>query len=154
MLEDITKIQRKVTLDSNILIGYITSKKDGSIVRKAISKSITVDQLMLTDIIVDECKGYSVKPKALATEEQIMEKILSLNVDVILLKPIPDDEELTKKYKIRSRKDLKILYSADMTQSVIIVTNDEDFKDIGGLDIKIMNMVQYLYEEEFTGKKI
>lgn len=47
--------KRNVTLDSSILISYVISKNDNTIIKKVVIKSTTDDRLMLTDVIFDEC---------------------------------------------------------------------------------------------------
>jgi len=123
---------RNVTLDSNVLIQYVTSKKEGSMVRRAVLKSILEDRLQLTDIIFEECVNR--KRKSInKTCTEIAESLLELPVEIIVLNPIPSVKKLAEKYYIRDPDDLKILYSADMTDSVILVTDDHDFNDINCL---------------------
>ena len=43
--------KRNITLDTSVLIAWIITKHEDSIVKKVVTKSITDDRLMLTDII-------------------------------------------------------------------------------------------------------
>jgi len=134
-------------LDSNILISYIISKRDNTIVKKVVIKSITDDRLMLTDVICDECRKYAGKKGATVTEDDISNKLIEICPGIINISPVPSEEELLKKYNIRDKSDLKILYSVEMTDSVILVTLDDDFTDVKNLRAKIMRPGEYLYEE-------
>ena len=137
-----------MTLDTNVLIAYVISKHNNSVAKKVVTRSITDDRLMLTDIIRDECLAYTRKPGARVSWKTMDEKLKQICQDVIELKPIPCMNELLKKYKIRDPKDMKILYSVDMTDSVIIVTYDDDFLDGGveGIKARIMHPKDYLEE--------
>jgi len=142
--------KRNVTLDSNVLIAYVTSKKDNSVVRKVVTKSMTDDRLMLTDVIYEECLKYANKKNSRATRGYISQELKSVQPNIIDISPIPSDADLLKKYKIRDKTDLKILYSVDMTDSVILVTMDDDFSDVEGLKARIMEPKEYLTDK---GKK-
>ena len=134
-----------MTLDSNVLISYIISKNEESNTKKTFKKSITDDHLMLTDIIYEECMDFCDKLGSKIEEIDVSEKLNEVGY-VILLLPVPPTDELKKKYKIRDENDLKILYSADKTKSVILVTMDKDFDDVSGVNAKIMSPREYLNE--------
>jgi len=140
--------KRNITLDTSVLIAWIITKHEDSIVKKVVTKSITDDRLMLTDIIYEECLKYADKRKSKASNEEITAKLSALSPKIIKISPIPSDEELLKRYRIRDTNDLKILYSVEMTDSVILITYDDDFSDIEGVKAKIMDPVEYLYEDE------
>ena len=54
-------------------------------------------------------------------------------------------------YDIRDDDDLKILYSVNMTDSVILVTKDDDFKgNVAGIKARIMDPKSYFYEKDGT----
>jgi len=139
--------KRGVTLDSNVIIGHVISKHDNTLLRCVVMKCISEDIPMLTDVIVNECLNYTRKPHSKVSYALMKERLNDISADIIELEPIPSAEELEKRYKIRSRKDLRILYSAETTESVIIVTQDHDFNDVGGISAKIMGPEGYLYEE-------
>jgi len=144
--------KRNVTFDTNILIAWILSKKEGSIYRVAVTKAVTDDRLMLTDIIWDECLGFADKKsgkKANVSKADIAAKLKGLGLKVIPIKPIPTDDELKARgYRIRDNKDLKILYSVNMTESVILVTRDDDFDgNVKGITAKIMDPMNYFHED-------
>ena len=139
---------RNVTLDTSVLIAWVITKDENSIVKKVVTKSITDDRLMLTDVIYEECLKYADKRKSKTSKDEISEKLTILSPNVVKISPIPPDEELLKKYKIGDTNDLKILYSVEMTDSVILVTYDDDFSDIEGVRAKIWSPVEYLYENE------
>jgi hypothetical protein len=86
----------------------------------------------------------------------IASRLDGLNVDMVKIKPIPSNDELKKRgYNIRSEKDLKILYSVDMTDSVILVTSDDDFRgDVKGINAEIKSPENYLYEKEKKKRRI
>jgi len=140
--------KRNVTLDSSVLVSYIISKRDDTIVKKVVTKSVTDDRLMLTDVIYEEVMRQADKRKARVTREETDLKLRELSPEIIDISPVPSNEELEKRYKIRSLKDLKILYSVEMTDSVILVTLDDDFTDVKGLKAKIMRPGEYLFEDK------
>ena len=148
----IGKTKRNVTLDSNVLISYVVSKGDDTVNKKVVTKSITDDRLMISDVIYDECVAYAKRPKARVTEAEIAKTLKELG-PIINISPVPSDSDLLKKYRIRDAKDLKILYSVDMTDSVILVTMDDDFTDVEGLKALIMDPPQYLREKGGKKKK-
>jgi len=88
------------------------------------------------------------KKRARVSIEEISGKLKRTVLEIIDLSPVPSDEDLMKKYNIRDKNDLKILYSVDMTDSVILVTTDDDFSDAVGLKAKVMGPVEYLFEQE------
>lgn len=142
--------KRNVTLDTNVLIAYSRSKDDGSLVKKVVTKSNNDDKLMITDVIIEEWKRYCNNPDANFTKKDVKRTIKRLNPTVVLVKPLPSDEELAERYKIRDGSDFAILYSVDMTDSEILVTYDDDFFAIGveGIEAEILDPVAYLYEKE------
>jgi predicted nucleic acid-binding protein len=142
------KQRRNVTLDSNVLISYVISKRDDTIVRKVVIKSVTDDRLMLTDVIFAECQKYADKHESRTTKDEMSRKLKELSPEIIDISPVPSNDELKKRYKIRDLEDMKILYSVEMTNSVILVTLDDDFSDVKGLKAKIMRPGEYLYEEK------
>jgi len=145
----VRKNRRNVTLDSSVLISYVISKKNDSVVKKVVTKSTTDDRLMLTDIIADECIAYTDKPRANVFKDIMWKRLKELCPHIIEVRPMPSAEELQRKYKIRDLKDVKILYSVEMTNSVILVTYDDDFFDgVEGVNAKIVKPVDYLYEAE------
>jgi hypothetical protein len=142
--------RRNVTLDTMMFIGCILSKREVTLHRVVITKATTEDRLMLTDVIYNECLNFarSKKNKRGITEEDIAAKLAELNIDIIPVGPVPDPSELRKMgYRVRHDRDLKILYSVNMTDSVILVTRDDHFKgDIKGIKAKIMNPKSYVNE--------
>lgn len=141
---------RKVTLDSSVLIAYVISKKDDSVVKKVVMKSTTDDSLMITDVIMDEVLAFSDKKQSSVTREYIEQAILGLNVPIVKIHPIPDEHALQSRYGIRDIGDAKILYSVETTESVILVTYDDDYFDgnVKGLNLEIMDPAVYLYEDD------
>lgn len=149
------KARRKVTLDTNVLVSYIISKKDNSVVKAVVTKSIRDDSIMITDIIRDEVLSYADKHGSRLSREDLQRGIDSLDVPVIVLSPPPSKTELQRRYGIRDINDGKILYSVEMTDSVILVTYDDDFFDgrISGLDVEVMDPTFYLYESDIRNGK-
>ena len=145
--------RRKVTLDSNVLISYVISKKDNTINKKVVIKSVTDDRLMLSDVIFEECLRHADGKKARATREEIASKLLEISPEIIQISPVPPTEDLLMRYKIRDLSDLKILYSVEMTESVILVTMDDDFSDVTDLKAKIMRPGDYLFEKNGRERK-
>jgi len=144
--------RRNVTLDSNILIAYIVSKRENTVIKKVIAKSVNYDKLMLTNIIFEECLDFASKRNANISEEEISVKLKKICPIIIDISPIPSDTDLLKKFKIRDIDDLKILYSVEVTNSEILVTMDEDFSEVEGIKAKIMKPTEYLYEGENNDK--
>ena len=147
--------RRNVTLDTNILISYVISKSDNSVVKTVVTKAAKDDNLMITDIIRDEVLAYADKKDAYATKDELRDGIDSLGVEIVKVGPPPSKEELQRRYGIRDIKDGKILYSVETTQSVILVTYDDDYFDgkVHGLDTEIMDPVVYLYEDDIKSGK-
>lgn len=146
---------RKVTLDSSVLIAYVVSKKDDSVVKKVVMKSTTDDSLMITDVIMDEVLAFSEKKQSNVTREYIEQAISGLNVPIVKIRPIPDEYALQARYGIRDIGDAKILYSVETTESVILVTYDDDYFDgnVKGLNLEIMDPTVYLYEDDVKSGK-
>jgi len=67
--------------------------------------------------------------------------------DVVYIELIPL-EQLKERYSMRDDSDLEVLYSADMTDSQIIIASDHDFHDpnnpVKGVKAKIMWPDEYL----------
>ena len=145
--------KRNVTVDSNVLIAYIVSKRENTVIAKVIEKSTNEDKLMLTDVIYDECIRYATKPRSRVTKKEAEAKLKKISPEIIKISPVPPNKELMKLYKIRDRGDLKILYSAEITNSVIIVTQDKDFSDVEGVRATIMNPKEYVFEK-VNNKKV
>ena len=147
--------RRKVTLDTNILVSYIISKKDKSVVKSVVTKTIRDDELIITDIIRDEVLAYADKNGALATISELQRKIDGLGVPIISIGPAPSAKDLQRRYGIRDIKDGKILYSVETTESVILVTYDDDFFDgkLKGVDVEVMDPVVYLFEDDVKSSK-
>ena len=140
---------RRITIDSNVIIASVFSKRDteDSTSKRVIIKCRTVDIPMITDIIVDECIRRTRRSKSKATTSEMIEELNNITLDIIKLKPLPPIEELAERYKIRDKRDLQILYSADMTESAIIITQDKDFfANVEGIKARIMSI--YEYDEE------
>lgn len=147
--------KRKVTLDTNILVSYIISKKDSSVVKSVVSKTLTEDQLIITYIIRDEVLAYADKNGALATRSELQSKLDGLGVPIISIGPAPPAHELQRRYGIRDVDDGKILYSVETTELVILVTYDDDFFDgkLKGVDVEVMDPVVYLFEKDVKSGK-
>jgi predicted nucleic acid-binding protein len=144
--------RRNVTLDTSVLVAWIISKKEGSLYRVVVTKAVTEDRLMLTDVIWDECLDFANKKRGRKigiTKEAIATKLRELDAKVIPIKPVPSNDELRAMgYDMRDIGDLGILYSVNMTDSVILVTKDDDFMgDVKGIQAKIMDPKSYVNEE-------
>jgi len=72
---------------------------------------------MLTDIIVTECIKRTFRPDSRASTSTMKTKLKEISPHIIRLNPITPIDELRKRYMIRDLNDLKILYSADKTDS-------------------------------------
>ncbi|MDR0791224.1 MAG: type II toxin-antitoxin system VapC family toxin [Methanomassiliicoccaceae archaeon] len=138
--------KRNVTLDSNIIIGHAISKNDDSLLRCVVIKCVSEDIPMLTGAIVKECLNYTRKADSKISYTAMKKRLNEISTNVIELEPI-SMEELERKYKIRAKKDLIILHSAEFTGSVIIVTQDQHFNDVKGVKAKIMHPKEYLHEK-------
>ena len=141
---------RKVTLDTNILVSYIISKKDKSVVKSVVTKTIRDDEFIITDIIRDEVLAYADKNGALATRSELQIKLDGLAVPIIAIGPALSAKDLQRKYGIRDIEDGKILNSVETTESVILVIYDDDFFDgkLKGVDVEVMDPVVYLFEDD------
>ena len=146
---------RRVTMDTSVLVAHIISKRDSSVVRSVILKSKTDDELIITNIIRDEVLAYADKPDSRATRYELERGLEDLGVPIYDLGEPPSASELQERYGIRDIDDSKILYSVETTDSVILVTYDDDYFDEGihGLDLEIMDPLFYLYEEDIKSGK-
>jgi predicted nucleic acid-binding protein len=98
--------------------------------------------------------AYTNKQRARVSGDIMWERLRELCPQIIEVKPMPSVDELQKRYKIRDVKDLKILYSVEMTDSVILVTYDDDFFDsVEGVTARIIRPADYLYEDESKGSE-
>lgn len=79
------KDRRNVTLDTNVLISYIISKKDNSVVKSVVTKSVRDDNLMITDIIRDEILAYADKQDSRLSREELQKGIDSLDIPIVML---------------------------------------------------------------------
>ena len=142
-------LSRKVMLDTSVLVSYMRSKKDGSIVKKVVTKSHTEDTLMMTNLLKEEVLKYADHDDNNLTRADIERALNALNPVVKIVDPV-DEETLAKRYGIRDVNDLKILYSVDTTEAEILVTYDDDFFAVGvsGIEAEIMDAVAYLYEDD------
>jgi predicted nucleic acid-binding protein len=138
--------KRNITLDSNVIIGHAISKDDTSLLRCVVVKCVSEDIPMLTDAIVKECLCYTRKADSKISYTAMKRRLSEISSNVIELEPI-SEEELEKRYRIRAKKDLIILHSAEVTGSVIIITQDHHFNDVEGVKAKIMHPKEYLYEK-------
>jgi predicted nucleic acid-binding protein len=142
--------KRRITIDSNVIIAAVFSKggPDESTAQRAIIKCKTHDIPMLTDIVADECLKRARKPRSRVSISTMRTRLNDISSEIINLKPIPSIGELKKKYKIRDVRDLKILYSADITDSVIVITQDKDFfAGVDGIHAKVMDIYEYDKED-------
>ena len=141
---------RRVTLDTCVLISYIISKKDGSVVKKVVNKAKEDDELMITDIIRDELLKYPEKKGSRIGKKDIEDALKRLDVPIMVVGPPPSLEELVERYSIRDVADLPILYSVDLSRSTILVTYDDDFFDgsVQGVEVEIMDPLAYLREDD------
>jgi len=138
--------KRRITIDSNVIIAAAFSKNDpdNSASQRVIIKCRTQDIPMLTDIIADECLKRARKPNSRVSASAMNMILNEISFEIMELKPIPSADELAKKYKIRDKRDLKILFSADMTDSVIIITQDKDFfEGVEGIKARIIDIYEY-----------
>ena len=141
---------RNVTLDANVLIEFLLSKKEGALTPKVVRKTIEEDHLMLTDVILAEALAFADKKKARGlTREEIEARLTALVGQPIVLEPIPTDDILAKMIEIDDDKDRKIAYSSNQTDSVILVTSDHHFYRVVGLKARVLKPHEYLYEDEF-----
>jgi len=142
--------RRNVTFDTNVLLEFVLSKKEDSVIRKAIAKAVEKDRLMLTDVILDEAMAYEQKDRTGKYDaETIRARLTGIAGDPIVISPIPDILDLKKMFEIDDEDDLKILWSAQMTNSVIIVTSDRHYFHVSGVRARILRPDEYLYEEDF-----
>ena len=145
-----SKKGRNITVDTDVLIEYLLSRKEGALTPKAIQKIVDEDRLMLTDVILHEAEDFADKKKSRGlTREGIRSKLVLLAGEPIVLEPIPSDEELGRIIEIEDPKDRKIVYSSNMTDSVILLTSDHHFYRVVGLKARVLKPDEYLYEDEF-----
>ena len=149
----VANYSRRVMLDTSVLVSYVRSKRDGTIVKKVVTKSHTEDTLMMTNLLRDEVLKYADRSDNDLTREDIEFALDELNPIIQYVDPV-ENEALIDQYRIRDQNDLKILYSVDTTESEILVTYDDDFFAVGveGIEAEIMDPVAYLYEDDIRNK--
>ena len=138
--------KRKVTLDTSVILSDIVF--DSKTAKEAVGKSTTDDEIMFTTIIYDECINFtgSKKNRKNMTKDE-MDKQLKERFGGPIEIDTPSVEEMKKKYWVRDDEDLKILHSAELTRSKIIVTRDDDLLDPnmkGPKKVRIVEMYEYI----------
>lgn len=135
----------KVTVDTGIIVAALIYKS--STLRNVLETVKEKDEMMLSNIILFQCKRQSKKRNCPYTSEEIEKMIRDIFPDVVRVDLVPL-EVMKALYRIRDDDDLEILYSADMTDSEIILSSDRDFfdksKPILGINAKIMNVNDYM----------
>ena len=137
--------RRRVTVDANIIVAaLIYGCADCRDVLDTVNEC---DQLMMTNIILFQCTRQGRKKKCPVDSEEIERRVREICPDVKYVEIIPL-EQLKTRYYIRSDKDYETLYSADVTDSEILLTSDNDFYDperpVKGIRAKILRMDDYL----------
>ena len=144
----------RVVMDTSVLIAYIRSKDDGSLSKATVTKALTEDTLMITDLIWAECLKYHLKKSHKVTYEDIERALRDLDVKVFYTDPM-SEEELEARYDIEDGNDRKILYSVDTTKSTIFVTYDDDFfRRVNGVEAAVMDPFMYLHRDDWLAGKI
>jgi len=142
--------RRKVTLDANTIISGLRDGKNGeTTTNKVLKKSVTEDELMLTNVIFIEVDRYVETRTKGDAKDKMKGKLERIAKDVIAIE-LPPDAELKRMYRIRDDDDYKILYSADVTGSEVLVTGDDDFHDPktkGPENVRIVRPREYLNEK-------
>lgn len=143
--------RRPVTMDINALVDFVLSKKEEAVIRKAMRKAVEEDRLMLTDVSLEEAMAFATKRKKNRgeTAEHIRDVLVSVAGQPIVIQPIPPIEELRKTIRMDDDDDLKIVYSSNITDSVILITRDHHFYRVTGLKARVLTPDEYIYEEEF-----
>lgn len=111
-------------MDSNVIISGVTYGSKTA--NKAIDRSVEDDRLMMTNVIYDECMKHARDNKK---SQSKMKKRLDEIAPEVMEIEVPPIGELEGRYYIRDPDDYKILYSAEVTGSKILVSGDKDFHD-------------------------
>jgi putative PIN family toxin of toxin-antitoxin system len=138
--------KRKVTIDTNVFISGIVYGSDTA--KKAMDKSVKEDDLMLTNVIYIECVKVVSRKEPSSVCREVEKQLLQLRAKPIEIY-LPPHMELKRMYYIRDEDDYRILYSADATDSDLLITGDKDFYDpkLKGSKAKIIKPKDYVNEK-------
>ena len=141
-----------VFTDTNVLVAYVKSKSDNTLVCAVFDKVRESDTLIVTNQVMWELYHIDIGPKYGATEiTHALRRLKPKTVFVVN----PTDYDLTR-YTIDDPKDRAILYSAHMANAGVILTNDKAWfrSNVSGLDAIVMDLLGYLYQDEIlSGEK-
>lgn len=145
ILSDLFSKRRRVTVDTNIIVAALIYGSADC--RNVLDTVKECDELMMTNIILFQCTRQSRKKHCPLDSEEIEKRVREMCPDVRYVEIIPL-EQLKRRYYIRSDKDYETLYSADVTDSEILLTSDNDFYDperpVKGIHAKILRVNDYL----------
>jgi predicted nucleic acid-binding protein len=137
--------KRRVTVDTGLIVAAVIYGSAKS--RELIDTVKAKDELVMTNIILLQCTRQGRKKKCPISEREIERRVREMCPDVVYIELIPL-EQLKERYSMRDDSDLEVLYSADMTDSQIIIASDHDFHDpnnpVKGVKAKIMWPDEYL----------
>ena len=132
--------------DTNILVTYVKSKSDGTLVCAVFDKVRKSDTLIITNQVMEEL--YRIDIGKNYGHEEITAALRRLRPKMVFV--INPTEADLEGYHIDDPNDRQILYSADLSKAEVILTNDKAwFRDnVSGLDAVVMDPMGYLYHEE------
>lgn len=143
----VSQTKRRVMFDTNVLFSYIYNNGKEGIIRAAIFKAKNEDTWVISHLALKEIYHVALRSK-IATLGDLNRTMVQLHPIIVHIDPKTEDE-LKESYSISDKKDLKILYSADMMNCDLIVCSDDDFyrDDVSGVDVTVMRPYAYVNEE-------
>ena len=133
--------------DTNVLVAYVLSKSDNSLVCTVFAKVMEADTLVVTNQVLDELYRIDLSDKKV-TSKDVTKAMRKLKPTLIFVRnPSKSDLEL---FTIDDPEDRKILYSANKVEAAVILTNDRAwFRDnVSGTDAEVMDLMAYLYQDK------
>lgn len=132
--------------DTNVLVAYVLSKSDNSLVCTVFDMVRESDTLVVTNQVLDELYRIDLSKKT--TTGDITKAMRRLNPALVFVRN-PSESDL-RMFTIDDPNDRKILYSADKVNAAIILTNDAAwFRDnVSGVDAQVMDLMAYCYQDK------
>ena len=135
--------------DTNILVAYVLSKSDNSLVCAVFDKVREADTLVVTNQVMDEIYRLDLSGEGIYRDD-VTRALKKLKPSLVFVVN-PGDADL-ERYSIDDPRDKPILYSADMVNARVILTNDKAWfrNNVSGVNAEIMDLLGYLYHDEIV----
>lgn len=127
----------RIMVDTNVLISLLVFSSEK--MNRMMEYIFVEHQLVLSSYIVDELK-YVVKRKFPSKIVVVDTLLAKMNYEYVYTPDIIDETL----FEIRDLKDYPVLYTAMLEDVDILVTGDNDFKDIGVEKPEIMTPSEFM----------